>query len=127
LTSGPSESVFPRPGFNAFGFRCEFLNYGDGPMLNISTEATFRYKGIIHSPDQPSSGRESDAVEGSEVSHIEIPRIEGKGKFEFFIINYSDPGHFIDIELPTKVRLETKDSPDEIEAPVRTVNNGVAR
>jgi hypothetical protein len=128
-SNGAASSMFPRPDFGAWGFKCEFINYEEEPMFNISTEFTIRFKPAIHAPGtSPTVKTEGTVIERVETSHVEIPRIEAKGgKFELFIVNLLDGQHFIDIGLPSTVRLEMKESEEEQLLPVRIVNKSQAK
>jgi hypothetical protein len=125
FTAGNNSGMFPRPNFIGWGYHCKFLDYETDAMLNITAIMTLIYKSVIPGPD--SSNPLNAATEGPIVStsecHLEIPRIDGKNEFAFYLSNGQDSAHFIEIIPPRTAVLETTRDKATVTVDVRLIND----
>jgi hypothetical protein len=117
--------MFPRTDFIGFGYRCGLLNYENEPMFNVSSVFKLNLREAIPNPSSPNSlnGARMGAVVKSEDCSVNVPLIEAKGKFEFYIVNAQNFTQFVEIVPPTVASVEFKRKRSPMTVDLRQVKN----
>ena len=108
ITNGAKEFVWPKPkDFPVLnGYRCDLINYANGPVFNIDIALGEEFHEITHDPQQPNT-MQAGKVTVSRRWNIPIDKVDPgvNNQFTFYIINQSNT--MVLVSLPEAVTLET--------------------